>query len=130
MTKDKKIKILIVDDEKAIARAMQLKLENVGFEAIIAQNGLEAIAALEKEKFGAMLLDLVMPKMDGFAVLKELADHKNKTPIIITSNLSQQEDIRRAKDLGAVDYFIKSDTPISEIVNYVNKAINRGDENK
>ena len=109
-------KILIVEDEKPMAHALELKLNNSGFEAKAVFNGEEALEILTKEKYDLVLLDLVMPKMDGFALLENLKKKKIKVSVIITSNLSQEEDETRAKSLGAKDFLVKSDTPIAEIV--------------
>ncbi len=67
-----------------------------------------------------ILLDLIMPQMDGFTFMEQL---KKKTPVIILSNLGQDEDKERAKQLGAVDYFVKSNTPITEIIKKVKASI-------
>ncbi len=112
-------KILIVEDEKPIAKAMELKLNSSGFVAKAVGNGEEALAMLEKEEFNLLIVDLVMPKMDGFGLLEALNEKGSTVPVIVSSNLSQDEDFKKAKDLGAVDYFIKSNTPISKIVEYV-----------
>jgi len=109
-------KILIVEDEKAISKALELKLTYEGFDVKTVFNGIEAVSLLEKEKFDLILLDLVMPKLDGFGVLEVLKSKGNKIPIIVSSNLSQKEDYQRAKDLGAIDFLIKSDTPVAEVV--------------
>ncbi|PWB39147.1 MAG: hypothetical protein C3F02_00820 [Parcubacteria group bacterium] len=118
-----KYKVLIAEDEKPMAKALQLKLSNVGFDVRVAGNGEEALAALEKEQFDIMLLDLVMPKLDGFGTLQAIAAKKIKVPVIITSNLSQEEDKARTRELGAVDYIVKSDTPINQIVETVKKHL-------
>jgi len=118
----KQPKILIVEDEKPLSRAMKLKLENSGFLVEVATNGQEAIDLVKKDQFDAMILDLVMPIMDGFAVLEELKKNKIKLPIIAASNLAQREDIDRAKALGADSYFIKSNTSLAQIVEHVRKA--------
>src|SRR3989344_6007517 len=118
-------KILIVEDEKPVAKALRLKLNQAGFETQEAGNGEEALAAIAKEKFDLILLDLVMPKMDGFAVLSTLKERNNQTPVVVTSNLSQEEDTRRAKEAGAKEFFVKSDVPIIEIVEHVKKMLNR-----
>lgn len=112
-------KILIAEDEKALARALELKLTSAGFIISVAHDGEEALAKILAEKFDLVLLDLVMPKKDGFSVLENLKAKGNTTPVIVSSNLSQEEDFQKAKSLGAVDYFIKSDTPLSEIVNKI-----------
>lgn len=116
-------KILIVEDEKPMANALSLKLGSVGFEIQIANDGESAINALKRDKFDLILLDLVIPKKDGFFVLSELKKLKITTPVIVSSNLSQEEDIKRAKELGALDYFIKSDITLVEIVEKVEKAV-------
>ena len=110
-------KVLIAEDEAPMAQALQLKLTGVGFEADIAGDGEQAFKKALTGKYDLMLLDIVMPKMDGFAVLEALREKKIKTPVIISSNLSQDEDIKRAEQLGAVDFFVKSNTTLVEIVN-------------
>ena len=117
----KQKRILIVEDEQAIANAMRLKFEHGGLDATIAGNGQEALDILKKEKFDLILLDLVMPVMDGFTTLEALKKQGNKTPVIVTSNLSQTEDQDKAKKLGAVDYFVKSNTPITDVLAFVLK---------
>lgn len=116
-------KILIVEDERPMATALELKLGKSGFFAHAVYDGTEAIKILEKEKYDLILLDLMMPKKDGFSVMEDLNKMGIKTPIIISSNLGQEEDINKAKKMGAVGYFIKSDTPISEVVNHVRRAL-------
>lgn len=125
MKNSKQKRILIIDDEKPMARALELKLSHSGFEAKSVHNGEEALALLKKESFNLILLDLVMPKLDGFNVLQALKNRKNATPIIILSNLGQEEDEKRARDMGAKDFFIKSNTPIAEIVEKVKIFLNR-----
>lgn len=116
-------KILIVEDEQAMVKVLMLKLAKAGFETENAADGEAAIQILNKETFDLILLDLVMPKLDGFAVLQWLKSKGIKTPVIVTSNLSQDVDAKRSKELGAVDYFIKSDIPIAEVVERVKKVL-------
>jgi DNA-binding response OmpR family regulator len=120
---DKPKKILIVEDEKPMAHALELKLNNSGFQAKAVFNGEEALKILEAEQFSLMLLDLVMPQVDGFQVLEELKKRNNTTPIIVSTNLSQEEDQKRATDLGAKDFFVKSDTPISQVIEHIKKVL-------
>ncbi len=116
-------KILIVEDEKAMANALVLKLRSAGFEVVLVYDGETAISTLQKSSFDLIVLDLVLPKKDGFFVLTELKKMKITTPVIVSSNLSQEEDIKRAKELGARGYFIKSDTTLAEIVEKVKQAV-------
>lgn len=111
--------ILVAEDEKPMARALELKLSRAGFKIKVAYDGKEALEVLAKEKFDLVLLDLILPLVDGFGVLTEMKNRNDKTKVIVSSNLGQAEDINRAKLLGAVDYFIKSDTPLAEIVTKV-----------
>lgn len=119
----KKILVLIAEDEIPIAKGLSLKLHSVGFETIVVHDGESAITALRESTFDLILLDLVMPKKDGFFVLEELRKLHIATPVIVSSNLSQEEDIKRARELGAKDYFIKSDTTLVEIVEKVKQVL-------
>jgi len=112
-------KILIAEDEKAISKALVLKLNHAGFIALPAYDGEETLAMLAKDKYDLVLLDLMMPKVDGFSVLTQMQAQGIKVPVIITSNLGQEEDIKRAKSLGAIDYYVKSDTALSEIIDKI-----------
>ena len=78
---------------------------------------------MEKEKFDLMLLDLVMPIMDGFGVLEHMKKANNQIPVIVSRNLSQEADLGRAKELGAKDYFIKSDTPINDVISHIKEIL-------
>jgi DNA-binding response OmpR family regulator len=105
------MKILIAEDDKFLLNAYRVKFSKAGFEIKIVSDGEEALEALKTFVPDAMLLDLVMPKKDGFAVLEAVKADANlkKIPVIVASNLGQKEDIERAQKLGANDYIIKSD---------------------
>ena len=118
-----KKRILVVEDERPIAKAMELKLNFSGFEAKVAYNGLEALEILKKEKFDLIVVDLIMPKMDGFGTIKAIKEMKVKTPIVVSSNLNQEEDLKKAKELGAVDFFVKSNIPITKLVENIKKIL-------
>lgn len=110
-------KVLIAEDEQALAKVLALKLKSEGYEPVIAGNGEEAVSQLRGGDIALLILDLVMPKMDGFSVLEAMKKESLlKVPVIVTSNLSQDEDIARAKKMGAVEFFVKSDTPLTVIV--------------
>ena len=116
-------KILIAEDERAMSKALELKLTHAGFEVKPVFNGEEALEVISKEKFDLILMDLMMPKTDGFSVLETLQKKGNKIPIIVTSNLGQEEDFKRATALGANDYLIKSNTPIAKIVDRIREFL-------
>lgn len=116
-------KVLIVEDDKPLAHALELKLHHAGYEVQVVGDGEAALEVIvDNGSFDAILLDLMMPKMDGFAVLENLEKKKISIPVIISTNLSQEEDAERAKQLGAKDYFVKSDTPIEEVLEYVKRV--------
>ncbi len=107
-----------------IIKPLETKLKLSGFETGVAYDGQEALNKLENEKFDLILLDLMMPKLDGFGVLAELKKRGDKTPVIVASNLNQMEDISKALELGVNNYYVKSNTTLNEIVDNVKKAIN------
>ena len=125
MTPKAQKRILIIEDEKPMAKALALKLARAGYDAVIAHNGQEGLDVLEKEAFDLILLDIVMPKLDGFGVLEALKKRENKTPVAMLSNLSQEEDEKKAKALGAPEFFIKSNTPIADIVAHVQTILQK-----
>lgn len=116
-------KILIAEDEKPMAHALQMKLEHVGYEAVIAEDGGIALEELRKKTYDLLILDIMMPKVDGWAVLEALQKEGNKIPVIVASNLSQTEDEKRARELGAKDFIIKSNTPLAQIIESIQKII-------
>lgn len=120
---DRAKRVLVVEDEKPMAYALQLKLTRSGFKTAVVFGGEEALELLGRENFDLIVLDLVMPNVDGFAVLEELRRRKIMTPVIVISNLGQEEDIKRAKALGVRDYFVKSDTSIVTLVERAGKIL-------
>jgi DNA-binding response OmpR family regulator len=115
--------ILIVEDEKPLSHALKLKLSHEGYEVVIAGDGEEGIAQTSLKQFDLILIDIIMPKMDGFTMLSKLKESGNTTTVIVLSNLGQEEDIVKAKELGVKDYMVKSNTPISKIVEVVNAIL-------
>jgi len=116
-------KVLIIEDEKPMAHALELKLQHEGFEAEAILNPEEGALLLQNESYSLLLLDLIMPKLDGFKVLEMLKAKKIKIPVIVLSNLSQEDDESRAKALGAKDFFVKSNVPIATIVERVKEYL-------
>jgi sigma-B regulation protein RsbU (phosphoserine phosphatase) len=118
-------KILIAEDDKFLSSAYRLKLTKAGFEVTIASDGQQLLDILKNYFPDLILLDLVMPIVDGFDALKEIrANPKFKSiPIIVASNLGQKEDSDRAKALGATDFVIKSDLSLDMLIEKINKLI-------
>ena len=118
-------KILTIEDDKFLRELIKRKLQEVGFEAMSASNGEEGLALVKEENPNLILLDLIMPGMDGFATLKELQKDPllASIPVIILSNLGQQDDIDKAKQLGAVDFLVKAHFTPNEIIDKINKIL-------
>jgi two-component system response regulator MprA len=113
-------KVLIVEDDQFLADAYRAKFSHYHEITIdIARDGNEALEKIAANKPDAIILDLVMPNLDGYGVLTALREREKDIPILISSNLDSQEDIRRAITLGAQDYFIKSDSSIKDIVDKI-----------
>ena len=113
-------KILVVDDDADIFEALNMIFGGRGYQVITARDGIEGLVCLKAEKPDLMILDLLMPKMDGFAVLKELQDPRwsefRDTPILILTSVREEASRRRYKletglELGADDYLEKPISP-------------------
>jgi DNA-binding response OmpR family regulator len=115
-------KVLIVEDETALSHALSLKLTHEGFTVTVAGNGQQGLDLMAQQQFDVVLLDLIMPVMDGFQVLEKMHTLPAMPAVFVLSNLSQHEDEGRAIALGARKFFIKSDTPLTTIVDEVKNA--------
>jgi DNA-binding response OmpR family regulator len=119
--------ILIVEDEPFLASVLQLKLEKDNFKTFRAADGEEAINMLQEQgiKPDIILLDLILPKKNGFEVLEAIRQDPQleKIPVIIISNLGQPSDVERGKSLGVIDYFIKAKFSIDELVEKVKQEL-------
>ncbi len=101
------MKILIVEDEKHIAEGLRFNLEMDGFEVKVKHDGVAALEILQTENFDAIVLDVMMPKMDGFTVAKNLRENENFTPILMLTALGKPEDVLHGFECGADDYLTK-----------------------
>ena len=115
-------KILIIEDEQYLVDMYVVRFEAEGYKVMSALNGLDGIKLAKKEKPDLILLDLVMPKMDGFKVLEELRKLPaiKETKIYIFSNLGQTDEVAKGLNNGANGYFVKSNLTPSQLVNKVN----------
>lgn len=121
-----KSRILLVDDDPMIIRMYQRKLEHDGFDLTIAFNGEEGLEAVKKSKPELILLDIMMPKLNGIETLKALKSNaKTKNiPVIILTNLGDRpEDVEKAKALGAADYLVKANVELADLVIKIKKLI-------
>ncbi len=101
------MKILIVEDEKHLAEGLRFNLELEEFEVKLAEDGEKALEILAEEDFDAIVLDVMMPKVDGFTVAKTLRENENYTPILMLTALSSPEDVLKGFEAGTDDYLPK-----------------------
>ncbi|MBI3634422.1 MAG: response regulator, partial [Candidatus Yonathbacteria bacterium] len=115
----------IVEDDEHIAKVYSIKLMREGIASSIAMDGEEAVAKITAEKPDIILLDIILPKKDGFWVLKEIKQDPElaNIPVIVLSNLWQQSDHERALVLGANECLVKVDNPIQDIIAKVKKYL-------
>ncbi len=114
-------KILIVEDDSFLQGLATTKLEKDGFAVMAAGDSVEASKLLESGTPDLILLDLVLPGTDGFGILKKIRENlaTTKTPVIVFSNLSEADDIKKAKDLGATEYMVKSNFTLDELSDHI-----------
>ena len=117
--------ILIIEDDKFLRHLMSQKLLKEGFDISEASDGEQGLRKIKEEKPGLILLDLILPGIDGFAVLAEIKEDPilAEIPVIILSNLGQKEDIEKGLKLGAIDYLIKAHFTPGEIIEKIKKAL-------
>lgn len=118
-------KVLIVEDDPMLVEIYSKKFELSGFEVSLANSGTEAISKAQEIHPDVILLDLVLPEMDGFGALKKIREDKSldNTKIIISSNLSQEEERQKAEDLGANGFITKASFTPQEMVDKVREVI-------
>lgn len=118
--------MLIVEDDSFLQELESNKFKKEGYEVVISGNGKDAIGQLEgSTKFDIILLDLMLPDVDGFEILKNIRanDKFKNTPVIVFSNLSEEADIDKAKKMGATDFMVKSNFTLDELTEKVNKLV-------
>ncbi|MDD5626093.1 MAG: response regulator [Patescibacteria group bacterium] len=118
-------KVLIVEDDALLSKILSQVFLKENFQVAIVDNGLQVMEAVNKFLPDIILLDLIIPGIDGFAVLKQLkADSTTeKIPVVMLSNLGDVGDVKSAKALGADEYFIKSNVEMERIVKYVKNKL-------
>ena len=114
-------KILIIEDEEIMLDLLRRKMTSEGYEVIVARDGEEGLRLIKEGQPDLILLDLIMPKKDGFSVMTEVQKDEalNKIPIIIVSNSGQPVELSRAKELGARDWLVKTEFDPRELVEKV-----------
>lgn len=122
---EKQIKILLVEDDSFLLSMYSTKFDLENFNVIIAEDGEKGWRLAQKEDPDMILLDIKLPKMDGFEVLKKLKGNKETAdiPVILLTNLSQKEDRDKGLEMGADDYLVKAHFMPSEVVGKIKKMI-------
>jgi len=118
-------KVLIVEDEASLLRVLADKFRREGFEVFTATDGHDGLTKASKNKPDIIVLDIVMPSMDGLEMLKKLRENKwgNHTPVLILSNLSDPEQINEATGRGMVQYLVKSNWGLDDVVEKVRQTL-------
>ncbi|MDX1607853.1 MAG: response regulator [Candidatus Spechtbacterales bacterium] len=118
-------KILVAEDEEALRKALSEVLKQNKYEVIGVMNGEAAMDKIKKEKPDLVLLDLILPKKDGFEVLEEMkADDSIKNiPVIILTNLESTRDIERALDAGATTYLVKANYDLEDVLKKIKSIL-------
>ena len=117
--------VLIVEDEEFLVRALKDNLISEGHTVSVAMDGEAVFDELKKKKPSLILLDLLLPKKNGFDVLRDIRmdPEWQHIPVVILSNLGEDSEIKRALELGANDYFVKSQHPIQEVIEKVREYL-------
>ncbi len=118
-------KILVVEDDKFLRELITQKLVREGYEVREAVDGEDGVKKVEEEKPDIILLDLILPGIDGFEVLAKIKEKPDRedVPVVILSNLGQRDDVERGLKLGAVDFLIKAHFTPGEIIEKVEKIL-------
>ncbi len=117
MPTDEKKKILLAEDDEFLSTLLKTRLEREGFVITIVRSGDEVIPTLKLVKPDLMLLDIILPGKSGHEILDNLIKAETKIPpFMVLSNLGQEEDIKRATQFGAIEYFVKSHTALDDLV--------------
>lgn len=108
-------KILIVEDDTFLQGLTAGRLQKDGHEVSVASTGVEADTQLSNKSFDIVLLDLMLPEKSGFDVLKDMREGGNNVPVVVFSNLADEDEIKKATDLGANEFLIKANFTLDEV---------------
>ncbi len=117
--------ILLVEDDEFLAELYGTKLGLEGYEVLLANDGEKGLKMIKDKKPHLILLDIILPKMDGFEILKAMRSEKSvkDIPVILLTNLSQKDEVKKGLDLGAKDYLIKAHFMPSEVVKKIKETL-------
>ena len=125
MSNNKDTKVLIVEDDNFLLSMYSTKFKKENFQVVVAEDGEKGVKQATQEKPDIILLDIILPRMDGFEVLEKLKSQEETKdiPVLLLTNLSQQDDTKKGLSLGAEDYLIKAHFMPSEVVKKVKEYI-------
>jgi len=126
--KNSNVKILIIEDEQSLVDLLVAKLSKEGYNVEAAQDGKAGVEKIKKFHPDLILLDIVMPKMDGYEVLEKMKEESLKIPVIIISNSGQPVEIEKTKKLGAIDHLIKTEFSPLDVLNKVRDCLDNDGE--
>jgi DNA-binding response OmpR family regulator len=116
-------RVLIIEDEPAISRVLDLKLKQLGVDTTVVNDGTLACDLVKTKNFDCILLDLILPGVDGFIILEEIRKKSKTSKVIVMTNLGQPEDKLRVEKLGITAYYVKSEVSITKLVESVRDAL-------
>jgi DNA-binding response OmpR family regulator len=121
-------RVLLAEDDRFLRRAAEARLRRHGLEVLTAADGEEALRVARAEPLDLILLDVIMPKLDGFQVLKALKEDEAtaRIPVIVLSNLGQERDVAQAKALGALAFLVKAHLSLQDLVDRVDAVLATG----
>ena len=121
-------RVLLAEDDRFLRRAAEARLRRHGLDVLTAADGEEALRIARAERLDLVLLDVVMPKLEGFEVLKLLKEDPATAgiPVIVLSNLGQERDVAQAKALGAIAFLVKAHLSLQDLVDRVDAALAPG----
>jgi DNA-binding response OmpR family regulator len=122
---DKRYKILIVEDDQSLSEVLKDRFENEGFDVFVAKDGAEGLIMALDKKPDVILLDILMPKLDGLSMLKKLRTYEQgkNIRVIVTTNVNDSKEVHEALALGARDFLVKSDWVLADLVDSVRNQL-------
>lgn len=118
-------KIILIEDDEFLSDVYRLKLEKENFEVEIVKDGSKALEKIINQKPDMILLDIVLPNLDGWEILKKIKkdDRIKNIPVVVLSNLAQEEQVKKSLNLGATKYLVKSQYIPSEIIKEIKEIL-------
>jgi two-component system, OmpR family, alkaline phosphatase synthesis response regulator PhoP len=116
-----KKKLLLVEDDVFLVNMYKSKLEDEGYDLLVANNGEEGLFLAQKEEIDLLILDLMLPKMSGVVLLEKLRETKPDLPVLILTNLTDEEEAKKTLSLGVKEFVVKSDITPNQLVEKISE---------